>query len=71
MYFNIIDFLSFSFLFLLLQCPWIVPLLQTCSTYMFAYDHVCFCAYIYLLDLCSTYERKHVAFVFLNMAYIT
>jgi hypothetical protein len=29
----------------------VVPLLQTYSTYMFVYDHVCFCVYSYLLDL--------------------
>jgi hypothetical protein len=47
----------------------IVPLLQTCSLYKCAYDHVCFCVYIYLLDLSSTCERKHVSFVFLSLAY--
>jgi hypothetical protein len=27
--------------------------------------------YVYHLDLSPTYERKHVAFVFLNLAYFT
>jgi hypothetical protein len=31
----------------------IVPLLQTCSSYEFVYDHVCFCAYAYLWDISS------------------
>jgi hypothetical protein len=26
----------------------VVPLLQTCSTSEFVYDHVCFCIYVYL-----------------------
>jgi hypothetical protein len=26
----------------------VVPLIQTCSTYEFVYNHVCFCAYVYL-----------------------
>jgi hypothetical protein len=47
----------------------VVPLLQTCSTYMFVYDHARFCVYIYLLDLTSTYERKHAAFIFLNLTF--
>jgi hypothetical protein len=34
----------------------------------FVYDHVCFCVYVYLLALSSTYQRKHVAFVFLILA---
>jgi hypothetical protein len=41
-----------------------VSLLQTCSTYTFVYDHSCFCVYVYLLDLSSTYERKHVTIFF-------
>jgi hypothetical protein len=47
-----------------------VPLLQTCSTYKFVYDRACFCMCVYLLDLSSTYERKHTPFVFLNLAYL-
>jgi hypothetical protein len=47
-----------------------VPLLQSCSTSEFVYDHACF--YICLsLDPSSTYERNHVAFVFLSLAYFT
>jgi hypothetical protein len=46
----------------------VVPLIKTCSTYKFIYDHVCFCVYVYVLYLSSTYERKHAAFVFLNLA---
>jgi hypothetical protein len=49
----------------------LVPLLQTCFTYKFIYDHVWFCVYVYLSDLSSTYEREHVAFVLLNLAYFT
>jgi hypothetical protein len=49
----------------------IVPLLKSCSTSEFVYDHACFCVYVYLLDLSSMYERKHVAFVFLSLANLT
>jgi hypothetical protein len=45
----------------------VVPVLQTCSTYEFVYDYVCFCVYVYLLNLSSIYEWKHVAFVFLSL----
>jgi hypothetical protein len=39
----------------------VVLLLQTCYTYKFVYDHVWFlCVYVYLLNLSSMYERKHV-----------
>jgi hypothetical protein len=48
-----------------------VLLLQTCSPSEIAYGHACFCVYVYLLDLPSTCERKHVAFVFLSLAYFT
>jgi hypothetical protein len=44
----------------------VVPLLQTCSTYEFVYDNTCFYVYVYLLDLPSMYEGKHMAFVFLS-----
>jgi hypothetical protein len=44
-----------------------VLLLQTCSTSEFVYDHVWFSVYVYLLDLSSTYERKHVDLIFLNL----
>jgi hypothetical protein len=47
----------------------VVPQSQTCSIYEFVYNHACFCVYIYLLDLSFTYERKYVAFVFLNLTY--
>jgi hypothetical protein len=46
-----------------------VPLLKTCSTSEFVYYHVCFCVYVYLLNLSSMYERKHVDFVFLSLVY--
>jgi hypothetical protein len=46
----------------------VVPLLKTCSTSEFVYDHVWFCVCVYFLDLSSTCERKHAAFVFLNLA---
>jgi hypothetical protein len=36
----------------------VVPLLQTCSTSEFVYDHIYFCVCL-SLDLSSTYERKH------------
>jgi hypothetical protein len=49
----------------------VVPLLETCSTYEFLYNHVCVCVYVYLLDLSSMCESKYVAFVFLNLAYFT
>jgi hypothetical protein len=49
----------------------VAPLVQTCSTSKFVYNHACFCVYVYLLDLSSTYEKKHVAFIFLNLAYFT
>jgi hypothetical protein len=49
----------------------VVRLLQTYSTYKCVNDHVCFCVYVYILDLSSTYERKHETFVFLNLAYFT
>jgi hypothetical protein len=59
------------FLFLLPKCHVVVPLLQTCSTYKCVYDNVCFCVYVYLFDLSFTYEKKHVAFIFLNLANFT
>jgi hypothetical protein len=40
-----ITFLSFSSL---PEFHRIVPLLQTCSTSEFLYDHACFCVYVYL-----------------------
>jgi hypothetical protein len=42
----------------------LVSLLQTCSVYKCVCDHICFYVYVCLLDLFSTYERKHVAFLF-------
>jgi hypothetical protein len=36
----------------------VVPLLQTCSTYEFVYDHVYFWLHVYLLDLSSTYREN-------------
>jgi hypothetical protein len=64
--------LSFSFSFPSFpECHNVVPLLQTCSLYRFVYDHVCFCVYVCLLDVSSTYERKHVVFIFLNVTYFT
>jgi hypothetical protein len=36
----------------------VVPLLQTCPTTEFVYDHTFLCVCL-LLDLSSTYERKH------------
>jgi hypothetical protein len=48
--------------------------LQTCSFYMCIHDLVCICVYIYLLDLSSTYEGKHLTFVSkgsLRLKYLT
>jgi hypothetical protein len=64
---DITDAPSLSFLFP--EFHRAVPLLQTCSTYGFVYDYACFCVLVYILDLSSTCERKHVAFVFLNLAF--
>jgi hypothetical protein len=33
--------------------------LNTCSACGWVDDSVCFCVYVYLLDLSSTYEKKH------------
>jgi hypothetical protein len=41
----------------------VVPLSQTCSTCVFVNDHICFCVYVYLLDLSSAYERKRASFL--------
>jgi hypothetical protein len=49
----------------------VVPLLQTFSSYKFVYDQVWIYINVYLLDLCSTYEKRHAAFVFLNLACFT
>jgi hypothetical protein len=46
------------FLPLLLRDPRVVSWLQTCFTYKFAYDNVCFCVCDYILDLSSAYERN-------------
>jgi hypothetical protein len=35
----------------------VVPLIQTGSTYVFVYDRICFCVYVYLLDPSSMCER--------------
>jgi hypothetical protein len=70
MYLNIIDFIILIF-FPLSQFHSVVPLLKMCSIFKLPYDHVCFCLYVYLFDLFSTYERKHAAFAFLNLANFT
>jgi hypothetical protein len=70
MYFDIIYFLSFSFLSLL-------PLVSSnyCyynSIYIYTHIyiwHVCNCVYAYLLNLSSICERKHANIDFLNLAY--
>jgi hypothetical protein len=59
------------FLSLFLQFHRVDPLLQTCSSSEFVCDHGYFVIHVYLLDLSSMYERKHVAFVFLSLAYFT
>jgi hypothetical protein len=59
------------FLFFFYEFHRVVPLLLTCCSYEFVYDHVCFCLYVYLLNLSSMYERKHAAFAFLSLAYFT
>jgi hypothetical protein len=60
MYFDIVDSLSFSFPFP--QVPYISSSI-TNMFYICVYDYVCFCVYIYPLNLSSTCERKHEAFV--------
>jgi hypothetical protein len=65
MHFNIVDYLLFFFSF-----P-SSPLLQTYSTYKCVSDHVWFCVHVYILYLSSTYERKHLSFVFLSLAFFT
>jgi hypothetical protein len=47
------------------------PLLLTCRTYEFIYDHAYFCMCVYLLDLSFTYERKHASFFFPSLVYFT
>jgi hypothetical protein len=49
----------------------VIPLFQTCSTSEFVCGHACFCPYVYLFDLSSSYEINHVAFVFLSLANFT
>jgi hypothetical protein len=49
----------------------VVSLLQICSKYKLAYDHVCFYAYVCLFNLSFSYEKKHVDFVFLNLAFFS
>jgi hypothetical protein len=49
MYFNIINSNLTLFPFPSLLSS-VVPRLQTCFTCKFAYDHACFCVYIYLLE---------------------
>jgi hypothetical protein len=69
MFYDIVDALLFSFPFS--PSYRAVLLLQICSTYEFVYDHVYYCVYVYLLNLCSTFDRKHAAIVFKNGAYFT
>jgi hypothetical protein len=64
MYFNIVMLCYSLFLSLLPEFHRAVPLVQTCSTSEVVYDHVCFCVYVYLLDLFSTYERKSCGLCF-------
>jgi hypothetical protein len=45
----------------------VVPLLQTCSTSEFVYDHACFCVNVYLW-IYFPCMRENVAFVFLILA---
>jgi hypothetical protein len=59
MHFNIVDSLSLFFPFSPSPSSRVVHYYKY-VLYMFVYDHVCFCAYVCLLDLSSTYERKHV-----------
>jgi hypothetical protein len=39
--------------------------------YQFVCAYACFYVYVYLLDLSSIYERKHVASLSLSLAYFT
>jgi hypothetical protein len=72
--FSMHTLISSTFTFYILQYYWcsiilfpfpsfpkvhrVVPLLQTCSTYEFVYEHTCFCIYVYLLDLFSMHEEN-------------
>jgi hypothetical protein len=49
----------------------VVPPLQTCSTSEIVYVHAYFCVYFHLIDISPMYKRKHVAFLFLSLAYFT
>jgi hypothetical protein len=57
MYFDIVDSLSFFFFPFSPEFNKVVPLLQTCSIYKCAYDHICFCVYIYPFDLSHMREN--------------
>jgi hypothetical protein len=46
MFYNIVDALHFISFSSFHEFHWIIPLLQTCSTCKFMYDHVCFCVYV-------------------------
>jgi hypothetical protein len=48
-----------------------VVLLEKCSTKQVVHHSVCFCLCIHVLDLCSSSERFHEAFVFLSLAYLS
>jgi hypothetical protein len=58
MFYDTVDALSFFSFPSFSELHRVVPLLQTCSTYEFVYDDVCFCVYVYLLDPFSMYEGK-------------
>jgi hypothetical protein len=62
--------LSFSFLSSL---PTLHSVVRCCQHILpvDVYIMFVFCVYLYLLDLLSKYRRKHVAFVFLYLAYFT
>jgi hypothetical protein len=48
MWYYWISIILFSFFLSFHEFHRVVPLLQTCSTFEFVYDHVCFCVYVYL-----------------------
>jgi hypothetical protein len=48
----------------------VIPILITCLTHKFVYDHDWFCVYVYLW-IYLPHMREHVAFVLLNLAYFT
>jgi hypothetical protein len=57
LFYNIDDVLSFFSFPSFPEFHRIVPLLQTCSTYVFIYDHACVCAYMFVFWICLPHMR--------------